>query len=60
MMVSIQMMIYGGLAVVAGIFVAWKIKCFLWSPKKAPNKSPPLEGSTVRKESPQGKRGKME
>jgi len=40
---SIQMVIYGSLIIVVGIFVAWKIKCFLWPPKKAPQKSPPLK-----------------
>jgi len=43
MLVGPQMMVYGALAIVAGIFVAWKIQSFLWTPKKAPQESPPLK-----------------
>ena len=42
-LVAPQMMVYGALAIVAGIIVAWKIRSFLWLPKKAPHESPPLK-----------------
>lgn len=43
MFVGVPMMFYGALAVVTGIFVAWKIKTFVLPPKKATKKSPPLK-----------------